>query len=351
MRKSKKAMAAALAAMLIMAAIPVHTQAAADPSSKLLAEYNFNDKTTNDSVGENDATLYSNKEEAQGTYIDGKHGRALQLSTKGASDKFWLSIPYEVFDNDQDSFTISLCYKANGYNTIGEDSQLFSLYNSTVESFLYYSYAATKFQNMGYSMKWNGLTKSHGYANAVGVPYKKDQWVHLVYCVAAVDNQSIITAYVNGEAVKVDQGGDWDNSLMSTLGIDTFTIGGKNPYKGGDTPSCLFYGAIDDVRVYSGALTADEVKGIQLNNEIKEPPATTPATSAPKQSDASSTTSSAATPAPTKGGTSSSSNNGSSESSPFIVVGIVLAGVLVVAGAATGIVFRVKKSRKKDGKS
>ena len=75
-------------------------------------------------------------------------------------------------------------------------------------------------------------------------------------------NESRISAYVNGKKVEVDQGGEWANSLMSDFGIDTFTIGGKNPYKGGATPACLFYGVVDEIRIYSGALNAEQAAAV-----------------------------------------------------------------------------------------
>ena len=66
--------------------------------------------------------------------------------------------------------------------------------------------------------------------------------------------------------MEIEQGGEWANSLMSQLGINTFTIGGKNPYKGGATPNCLFYGSVDEVQIYAGALTAEEARAIYGKN-------------------------------------------------------------------------------------
>lgn len=242
-----------------------------DPSGKLIAEYTFDDETIKDSVGINHAILYNGKSAADPVFTEGVVGKALQLSQKGSIQLLWLSIPYDVFEDNQDSFTISMWYKASGYNTTGEDSELFSFYNTSVENFLFYSPASAAFQDKAFSMKWSGLNQSYGYANVI-TPYNANNWVHLVYCVDAVDGQSVITAYVNGAAVEVDQGGDWSNSLMSTLGIDNFTIGGKNPYKGGDTPSCLFYGEVDEVQIYAGALTNAEAAYIYSSAGFEAPP-------------------------------------------------------------------------------
>ena len=256
----KKLIAFLLMIAVVLSTLPITTMA--DDSStlaaKLIAEYNFDDETTKDSIGSNDAALYNDAAAAPGVYTDGVNGKALQLSAQGTDEKYWLSVPYSAFGGSTDSFTLSLWYKASGYNTSGEDSELFSFYNSSAEKFLYYAPAATGFQDKAFTMKWDG---TYGYANVI-TPYAADTWVHLVYAVSAQDGKSVITAYVNGKAVEVDQGGAWSSSLMSQLGIDRFTIGGKNPYKGGTTPSCLFYGQVDEIRLYAGALTAEEVAAI-----------------------------------------------------------------------------------------
>ncbi len=275
MKTLKKTLAFALTVTVLLSLFVFSATAEepADPSSKLLAEYTFNNENVKDTVGINHAIFYDNKAVSDPVFTDGVVGRGLQLSTKSTGQRYWLSVPYEVFDSNQDSFSISLWYCASSYNKMGEDSELFSFYNSTTEAFMFYSPAATGFQDKAYAMKWNGVNKSYGYANII-TPYKENEWVHLVYTVRAEDNMSFIKAYINGVPVEVDQGGDWENSLMSQLGINNFTIGGKNPYKGGDVPMCLFYGAIDEVQIYAGALSAEEAAYLydtQLNAPDPEP--------------------------------------------------------------------------------
>ena len=227
----------------------------------LVASYDFNNETTRDSVGVNHALLYDGGGVAEATYVDGIRGKALQLSTKMTGEKYWLSIPYEVFGKNPDTFTLSIWYNASDYNALGEDSELFSFYNTKGERFLFYSPASTAFQDKAFTMQWDGTNV--GYANVI-TPYDPGQWVHLVFAVEAKGNKSVVTAYVNGEAVEVDQGGDWEDSLMSMLGIDRFTIGGKNPYKGGNSPACLFYGMVDEIQIYDHALTEANAKAIYL---------------------------------------------------------------------------------------
>ena len=244
---------------MLLSVMPAAVCAAdtSDLSSKLLAEYNFDDQTTNDKLGRNHATFYNNATATTAGYVDGISGKALQLSTQGTDEKYWLSVPYSAFGSNTDSFTISLWYNSTGHNTAGENSELFSLYNSRAEKFLFYGELMDGNKN-AFTMKWDG---TYGYANVIG-GYKENEWVHLVFAVDNVDGQSKITSYVNGEAVEVDQGGEWAGSLMSQMGIDTFTIGGKNPYKGGATPNCLFYGMVDEIKLYAGALTEQEAAAI-----------------------------------------------------------------------------------------
>jgi len=256
----KKMIACMMVVMLLVGMMPTVVGAATGLENRLLGEWNFDDETTGS------ATLYNDAAEAAGTYVDGISGKALKLSTKGTGEKFWLNIPYSTFGENKDSFTISLWYNASGHNTEGENSQIFSLYNAGAEKFLFYGAHYDGNAN-GFSMKWDG---TYGYANVIG-GYKENEWVHLVYCVDNVNGQSKITAYVNGNAVEVDQGGEWANSLMSQMGINTFTIGGKNPYKGGPTPNCLFYGSVDEVQLYAGALNASEAA--RLYDSYINPPA------------------------------------------------------------------------------
>lgn len=261
----KKLAAFLFVALMVLSFVPVATSAAS--GVELIAEYNFDAQTTADSVGSHNATLYNSASTAVGRYTDGISGKALQLSTKGTNEKYWLSVPYSVFDGTTDSFSLSMWYKASDYNTSGEASELFSFYNSSAEKFLFYSPASVDFQDKAFTMKWDG---TYGYANVM-TAYAPNEWVHLVFCVEGKNGQSYITSYVNGRPVETDQGGAWANSLMSTLGINTFTIGGKNPYKGGSTPACLFYGAVDEVKIYSGVLTENEAHAIysehMLDNE------------------------------------------------------------------------------------
>ncbi len=264
----KKLLASIMAVVLLISLVPLQVNAenSVDVSSKLIGQWNFDDQTTNDSAGTNHATLMNNAEVGTATYVDGIKGKALKLSEMGGADKLWLSVPYAAFGDNKDSFTISLWYNATGHNTAGENGELFSLYNSSAEKFLFYGAQMDGNPN-AFSMKWDG---TYGYANVIG-SYKENEWVNLIYCVDNVDGKSKITAYVNGAAVEVDQGGEWANSLMSQLGIDTFTIGGKNPYKGGPTPNCLFYGSVDEIELYAGTLNAQEA--LYVYDNTLNPPA------------------------------------------------------------------------------
>lgn len=325
-----------------------------NPVSKLLAEYTFNNENVKDSVGLNHAIFYDNKAVTDAVFTEGVVGRGLQLSTKGTGERYWLSIPYEVFDGNQDTFTISMWYKASAYNKGGEDTELFSFYNSITEAFMFYSPAAVAFQDKGFSMKWNGLNSSYGYANVI-TPYQENEWVHLVYCVEAQDDRSVITAYINGVAVEIDQGGDWANSLMSQLGVNNFTIGGKNPYKGGDVPMCLFYGAIDEVQIYSGALNALEAEYLyvsQLTAPDPEPqpdtdPEPTPGTDPEPTPGTDPEPTPGTDPTPTPTGTQDPTSDPTGNTAePAEISGVLIAVICVAIAAAVVIVIVVLKKKK-----
>lgn len=352
MKTLKKMLLLTLALALLATVLMLPAMASSDPSSKLLAAYTFDDETVSDSVGINHGVFYNGKSVADPTFTEGVHGQALQLSSKGTAQMYWLQIPMDIFDGNQDSFTITMWYKATGYNTTGEDSELFSFYNTSIENFLFYSPASMDFQDKGFSMKWNGLSQSYGYANVI-TPYFPDNWVHLVYAIEAVDGQSKITAYVNGKGVEVDQGGDWSNSLMSALGVNNFTIGGKNPYKGGDVPSCLFFGAVDEVKIYAGALNAEEAAFVygEAGYEATDAPDAKPVdpqpTDAPTEapsaeaSETQASTEAAPTEAPTEATTEDTEPAGG-QSAGNLGIWIVVAALILVLGAL-GVALILKK--------
>ena len=350
MKHFQKALAVVLALLLTASLFSVTALADGDdPSGKLIASYSFDDGNTKDSVGINHAVLYNGKVVSDAVFTDGVVGKALQLSTKGKMEAYWLSIPYDVFDGNQDSFSLSMWYMATGYNTTGEDSELFSFYNTSIENFMFYSPASAAFQDKAFTMKWNGLTQGYGYANVIS-PYNPGNWVHLVFCVDAVDGQSVITAYINGASVDVDQGGDWSGSLMSALGMDNFTIGGKNPYKGGETPMCLFYGAVDEVQIYSGVLSQAEAAYLYNKTGYSAVPAVAPAategsTETTAQASETAVTESAAeeTKATSAAGETKEAESGLNTTGK---IGWIVAGVVLAAAIVLVVLYFVKKKKK-----
>lgn len=336
----------ALSLMLSIGALTVGAEES-ELSDRLIAQYTFDDEDVKDSVSINHGIFYNNKAVTTPTFADGVSGKALQLSTKGKGDRFWLSIPMDVFVGNEDTFTLSMWYMATGYNTIGEDSELFSFYNTSIENFMFYSPAAAAFQDKAFNMKWSGLNQGYGYANIISA-YNPDQWVHLVYVVEAVDGMSKITAYINGAAVEVDQGGDWDNSTMTAMGYDNFTIGGKNPYKGGDTPMCLFYGLVDEICIYSGALTSEEAAAVYASYDYEAtdaPVVVPPAATDPEETQPQQTQPQQTDPKETESQDKPTEPGNSTEPAPNntgLIIGIVIAVVAIAA-----IVIVVIKGKKK----
>ena len=157
----KRILALVLTAMLAMSVFAVHAAAiGTDPSSKLLAEWNFDDQNTNDSKGSNNATFMSGTEAADATYVDGVEGKALQLS-KASSDNFWLSVPYAAFGDSKDSFSLSIWYNATGLSERGQSSQLLTFTNSNGKEWFFWGPAVSAELTFSFTGKDNG---SYGYA-------------------------------------------------------------------------------------------------------------------------------------------------------------------------------------------
>ncbi len=345
----------AIGAFAVMAEEPAdlpEVDEANNPANRLLAQYTFNNENVKDSVGINHAVFHNNRAVEDPVFTEGVVGRGLQLSTKGTGQRYWLSIPYDVFQGNQDTFSLSMWYKASGYNIGGEDSELFSFYNSKAENFLFYSPAAVAFQDKAFVMKWSGANGGYGYANVI-TPYKENEWVHLVFTVEAVDGSSVITAYINGAEIETDQGGDWDNALMSALGINNFTIGGKNPYKGGDVPMCLFYGAVDEVQIYSGVLSGAEAQYLYVTQltapdpepviESTDPQPTDPQPTDPQSTDPKPTDPQPTDPQPTAAVQTPGDNVQKPSNSTGILIAVI-AAVVVAAVVVTVLVVRKKKT-------
>ena len=87
-----------------------------------------------------------------------------------------------------------------------------------------------------------GTTSNHPLSEAH--PFD-DTWHHIVW----VDDNGTATLYVDG----LPDGGDF-NYTRGTMALDTTSIGGILR----ENPSHWFTGQIDEVRVYDGALSAEE---------------------------------------------------------------------------------------------
>ena len=223
----------------------------------LLAEYNFNEENTCDSVLDRDAVFYEKETIQDAIFTDGINGKALRLSEQGSQEQYWLDIPYRVFGgNNVDTFTVSIWYRSDGCNTEGISTELFTLYNSTAEKYMFYTPSSVDIPEEG---SVDNLSNVRGYAN-MNHAYKAGEWTHLVFTVGTKGTQSRINAYINGKSLAVNRGGDWTNSLMSLMGMDHLTIGGRNPYRlnneVGSYPT--FYGCVDEIQIYAGELTQQE---------------------------------------------------------------------------------------------
>ena len=87
---------------------------------------------------------------------------------------------------------------------------------------------------------------------------------HTWYHVAATQNDTVSSIYINGT---LDRSGNTATQTTSNLG--TLTIGCLKPY--GSNPGFFFKGTIDEVRIYSKALTQPEIQA-DMNKIVPEFP-------------------------------------------------------------------------------
>jgi len=108
----------------------------------------------------------------------------------------------------------------------------------TANSFMYRMLATPA---AGTSVAFNDWYNAYG----ISYPFELDQWYHI----ASVFNGSMVKFYVNGAAVD------------SVAAPTTILPDGNDLTIGGDTPGILeiFYGKIDDVRLYSRALSDADI--------------------------------------------------------------------------------------------
>lgn len=315
------------------------TANAADINSGLISHWSFDDNT-------NDASASANNLTATGTtYVEGKFGKA--LSFNGTASSFAnaaVALP-ECKD-----FTVSTWVKVNSFTTDGPKNWDLNTIFATVGG---YDPSVVHFMFKDDGSK----TAAHSQLAVAPIPDKLSsgsiaygEW-HLITCVID-SNAKTQTYYLDGEAE--------DPIDITPIAIKP----GKLKFGLWDDSKSLqrfFDGAIDDVRIYNRALSADDVKAlVDLSGGTTTTPATTAAaTTAPATTEAATATIAAtptATPLATILATTTVATTIKTETTTTpvpkadepnnlgLIIGII--AVLAIAGGA-GFYF-IQKSKKKE---
>lgn len=216
------------------------------PEIEKVAYWPFNE---NDGVNaENEVFGYATAKDFTPTWIEGKVGNS--ISFPGIASAAFIQNHYEEIALGEESFSVELWYKSDGGN---------------VDYYLLHKGSHAKNTSTGTTGKWFGIqyqknskndrltwgidddvTKSAIDVNS-GSSYFNNEWTHLV-CIRNIDTKKLYF-YINGvlKAEGADNTGNISNTEDIVIGNTNvnFTNGIK--------------GLIDEVSIYKGALTAEEV--------------------------------------------------------------------------------------------
>ncbi len=173
--------------------------------------------------------------------VDGPARTALRFD--GADD--YVEVPYEPFAN-LDSFTVAAWVQANG----GSGSYRAALTSRDVSPSRGYTFYATNTDEWQF---WAG-DGGTGWHMVGSAPVSTGVWTHLagVYDAQARQMQFYVNGALNGELSNVYVHANRQRPLRMGAGT---TEG---------APDFFFPGAIDEVRVYAGALTSDEIADLAV---------------------------------------------------------------------------------------
>lgn len=212
-------------------------------AATLLAQYQF-DGNGVDSSGNGNHALF---EGATG-FTAGVSGQALSLNGEG-----WARVPNDpIFDFGSGDFTVSLFVAF--YNNPAHQILVENCWGGCGGS----NWTLAVFDGGGTS---KSIHTNGGFNQSTTAPVEwgDNEFHNLVW--SRSDN--IFSTYVDG--VLVESYSSTGN--LSAPGIDLY-IGSRNP---GDGRDFDLYGAIDDLRLYSGALTESEIDAIVNQTDIPEP--------------------------------------------------------------------------------
>lgn len=209
----------------------------------LLAWWPF-DGNANDASGNGrNATLFNTAH-----YVAGVSGQAAYLTGRGhtGTNGDHILFPFIGMSN-QPAFTVSLWVKHDGYAGLYDHGENYISFRKPCGNTIYIAFWGTP---------WNFF---YGTANRnVQIPSDGSEWGNWVLHTLVYSNGTIF-AYKNGIYGGATNGAMVEAESEGGLGIHWFCSGG--------TVSTRFIGGIDDVRIYSRALSADEVSQLYQNGE------------------------------------------------------------------------------------
>ena len=205
----------------------------------LIGEWRF-DNNTNDSSGyDNDGTMIGTP-----TQVDGIFNQAMEFDGSGES----IEVQYDIVDTTE-PFTVSAWARPNEYKTAAWEVRIATDRNTANAFTLYQNNDSIHFAVWNDSETVFGLTAS----NVLEI----GKWT---YAVGVFNGTDTISFYVNGDLI--DSRDDITGTLRDNVG--TFYIGGTS-----SIPDRSFNGAIDEVQVYSKALTTAEIQQLYAQGAEK----------------------------------------------------------------------------------
>lgn len=214
----------------------VATQSGFDPSEGLVAYYPF-EGNANDFSGSG----YHGTPVNTPYYVTGVVGRAIYLQGRGHTGTLGdhVMIPPQALPTGNE-FTIAMWVKQDGYAGASGYGEYYISFGAPGENYVYIGFDGTPWQSV------YGMT-----GGAVGAVFDASiigYWVHHVMTY----RDGAISAFRNGVFIGSTAVAPRKTPTQAGLNIHWFTLGG--------TVSTRFIGAIDELRIYNRALTAQEVQ-------------------------------------------------------------------------------------------
>jgi hypothetical protein len=211
----------------------------------LFARYSFDDNVKEEKDAAKDGTIFGTP-----TFQAGVIGKAIELNNVNASFdtyvKDYVELPAMNVGYD---FSISqwVYFRSNASNVY----ECFSFSSGIMkrEKMFGHAIGTASVSNNGTPMKWEN-TPTPFRNEFTGNPFSKNKWVHVVITVS----KNSTSYYIDGELVAQSNTDKVEYNFVGKSFV------GAHQWDEGSFKSSRFNGLIDDLRIYKGQLTADEVK-------------------------------------------------------------------------------------------